>query len=100
MPAGRELDALVAREVMGMKMNGLELPIIWEPSKMLQDAWQVVTHLQNASPPWEQFELIHDWDSRLWRVGFGSWGAGKRVEVKAETAQLAICLAALKALGS
>ena len=102
MKAGRELDALIAEKVMGLEpVNALKewwwtdaqhkqeirLP---HHSTHIYDAFEVVEKIKNNDT--ENFEL--EWFAGQWRASF----YGLRW-TRAETAPLAICLAALAALG-
>ena len=107
MKAGRELDVLIAQKVMKLIVNlaigaceyidndGLyEIP---HYSTCIQDAWKVVEKLTQE---W-RFRLTHDFkrpnDERPYRAAFCKWGT-KAHRAYADTAPLAICLAALKAV--
>ena len=109
MPAGREMDRLIAEKVMGWKSDGSHssdgLPIYhtyqngsrdvwlrdWKPSSDIAAAWQVAEKLRNE---WGSFDLRaglqwfcwSDVDNRI---------AGEVVAASADTASLAICRAAL-----
>jgi hypothetical protein len=114
---GRELDALIAEKVMGWKrMNNSTLladevlefgPLYgwvwldgdrlitnqgnWRPSERIQDAWQVVEKLAHR-----QFLLDRDYAGTGFVAEFVKAGIG--AQARADTAPLAICLAALKAV--
>lgn len=93
---GRNLDAQVAEKVMGMKMNGSELPIIWEPSRSIRDAWDVVEKLTRGG---FHFLLLKSADSGLsiatFYLGPHDRNDGSRTDV---SAPIAICRAALAAM--
>ena len=104
MDAGRELDKLVAEKVTGKSFNPEWIHIscnLPHYSTKIQDAWEVVEKLGN----WHGFDFI------LWLEpeSNGQWHAGwfeqshegpeSRASEVAATAPLAICLAALKAVG-
>jgi hypothetical protein len=118
MEAGRELDALIAEKVFGITSieyqrcptcgyDGLWVGDGYQPySTDIACAWQVVTRLQSANPywyndpeeSWVSFQLSPTigLENRLgWMCNFGD----DRTLVYAKTEALAICLAALKALG-
>jgi hypothetical protein len=100
--AGRELDALVVEKVMGWDMAkplGSEPPMeLPRYSGDIAAAWLVAEKMLGLG--WGQVDLSRDWDSGKWTAGFGTWQeGGKRVERTGNTAPLAICLAALKAVG-
>ena len=115
--AGRELDALVAEKVMGWKVDnehpyttyydGIDFmgsnceddQAYWSPSTDIAAAWQVVEKMRERGydtcvsngerpPP-------NVWEAEIY-VYPGGLGGGCE---KADTAPLAICLAALKACG-
>jgi len=119
MNAGRELDALVAEKVMELAVGHwgekgtpefegmVAWPIKQNPmlgqfelphySTRIEDAWRVV----------EKLDLLFDYEIRRtmagWQIG-GHWWyndgeGGFNVYAEAPTAPLAICLAALKAVG-
>ncbi|GAB7387388.1 hypothetical protein BSNK01_12240 [Bacillaceae bacterium] len=114
MEAGRELDALVAEKVMGWTYRKLPTldegawvieekePVIWEsrwkPSIRIKDAWLVVEKMIDSG---FDLHLDADWKNGVYYYcefsnligGLGVFGH------EAETAPLAICLAALKAVG-
>jgi len=95
MPAGPEMDALVAEKVMGYTSCAFGVP---RYSESLEAAWEVV---EKMKPVWREF-----------RLSFGPYLAGKEglkdgwelepalgspVYGYGETAPLAICRAAIKA---
>lgn len=121
LPAGRELDALVAEKVLGWVQvrkqsianafgqhvmdDYVGLPTALAPqaqliprySLLIQEAWKVADHLRERS----QFVAVI---SGLGPQGVQPWICkinrdGGFLEERAETAPLAICLAALKAVG-
>lgn len=116
---GRELDALVAENVMGWPVfdcpmahtfphvvfDGLDVVLFrskdqvgenWEPSTSIEEAWQVVDRLCSS------FYLRWDDSACLW---FADMDQKRRIaedcrgRAYADTAPHAICLAALKAVG-
>lgn len=121
LPAGRELDALVAEKVMGwvevrkqsianamgqhvmddyvgQPSIGVTQPVLVPRySLMIQEAWKVADHLRNRS----QFVAVL---SGMGPQGVQPWICkinrdGGFLEERADTAPVAICLAALKAVG-
>jgi virulence-associated protein VagC len=100
----REIDRLVAEKVMGWK-DAFEvwgLDDVWitdegekrifNPTTEIADAWQVVEKLTYGKTDFETyFEL------QLFYMHY--YAKFRKHEAKAETAPLAICLAALKAVG-
>jgi hypothetical protein len=118
MDAGRELDALVAEKVMGWKPHFRNTAFYvkaedegkvmdhhcmliseWHPSTDIAAAWRVVEHMIDHNPFghgwWEMAYRPHD-TNRGATVNFV--GDPRYVEY-ASTVPLAICLAALKAVG-
>ena len=114
MPAGREMDALVAEKVMGWefapeltKATGSDCWMEWNedksdyrvrgcwiPSASIAAAWEVVEKLKHLG-----FTLgfLSNEDERLqWDVSFGPNGMSEKNCVYEDTAPLAICRAALK----
>lgn len=119
--AGRDLDALVAEKVMGWKRNKFSAGLSWDtpsgyrtwepssfgsgfqPSVDIAVAWEVVEKIvtptrcvdvrslfaKTGPDPWECFVYDEMQD-----------GDGVDVSVEAQTAPLAICLAALKLVGA
>lgn len=109
-PDGPELDMLIAEKVMGWRGEGLkaaEVGILWCPSTHIAHAWEVMSKLTrhqngdreattlvafaleelNGTPPWLcRFEPVGD--------------VFACAEARGETAPLAICRAALKAVGA
>ncbi|HUR38493.1 MAG TPA: hypothetical protein VM222_03325 [Planctomycetota bacterium] len=121
LPAGRDLDALVAEKVMGwievrkqsianafgqhvmddyvgQPSIGVTQPVLVPRySSMIQEAWKVADHLRNRS----QFVAVI---SGMGPQGVQPWICkinrdGGFLEERADTAPVAICLAALKAVG-
>lgn len=105
MKPGRELDALVARDVMGWEVRGPhsgpwvilrgypEYPHLtdktWRPSTDIADAWEVVEKLADGT------RTVHVWKPRNY-----GWGCSiGHSHGEAYTAPHAICLAALRAVG-
>jgi hypothetical protein len=85
MPAGREMNRLVAIKVMGYGEN----PVIWARySENITAAWQVVENvLKNTDCDCTLKTTMRGWDCELYRD-----------HANAETAPLAICRAALIAV--
>ena len=114
MKAGRELDARIAIEVIGFnkrvvsKIDGLPYAEVPHYSTRIQDAWLVAEKMVSLEPVWVGDS--HRWftidapyvDCDVWYAGFrysiDYEGEGWDIEAKADTAPLAICLAALKAV--
>lgn len=114
MKAGRELDALVAEKVMGHKVKmwndvrvrkiQVDIPLmqvgefehehIPRYSSIIADAWQVVEKLSSQG---SGVEIYQDVDCPCECTLY--MRNGKNIYQKADTAQLAICLAAIKAAG-
>ncbi len=84
----RKIDALVAEHVMGLDPNRAEFALD-EYSTDIAAAWEVV---EKMSVP---LEIIRHRDGKQW----GVLDARFRNTTWADTAPLAICLAALKAKG-
>ncbi len=100
----RKIDSLIAEKVMGWKLEegdtfdywvfekdgrkGSIIDRIWKPTKDIADAWEVVEKIR----PLGLFKLTESIE--------GSWWAEiQEYRVYNESAPLAICLAALKAVG-
>lgn len=106
----RELDAWVAEKVMGKQVRNYwvidgfhndgrphsQCPVEHYSSDIAA-AWEVVEKLTDQSKP--HFELSKGYEG-WWHVGFDLDRPFKRVIAKADTAPLAICLAALKSIGA
>lgn len=107
MKPGRYLDAMVAEKVMGWRHD----PGTYEGSRYLLDpagarsaipnystdiaaAWEVVEKLKGATAHFQLQSIPGGWSTRIFRVP-----AGLSNEEIADTAPMAICLAALKAVG-
>jgi Phage ABA sandwich domain len=97
----REIDRLVAEKVMGLKIDdyyfvldekGLREGELLNYSTNIEDAWQVVEKLDVEEFSISKFgKEYHVWvETELGGEGF---------LIKSKTAPLAICLAALKAVG-
>ena len=123
MKAGRELDALIAEKVMGLTRHdesyvaegvGKVLRFVWRDgcgtcvysgdmflphySTNIADAWEVVRKMgmvliENSG---EAFGKLDEWNVQF--VGHDKEGEPHWVSESAETVELAICLAALKAV--
>jgi hypothetical protein len=118
----RELDALVAEKVMGRTLkfhsregfdqiarNGnwsgtyeefLDNQDYWSPSTDIAAAWEVVDHLtrDRGEGPILEFGLTRDFE-HSWEAEFSIRSGGLNALAYSDTAPLAICLAALKAIG-
>jgi hypothetical protein len=101
--AGRELDALVAEKVMGEldKINEREFHLMIPSgatlphySTRIEDAWQVVEKLATD----DVYICIDRYDNKTWQCIIDLDGMSEIVG-SVTTAPLAICLAALKAVG-
>ena len=115
MPAGREMDALVAEKVMGMKVSkkgGLRwrvnrrTELLSKYSTSISAAWEVVEKLKDAMSTIGMagtFNMEFDLESGQWEVGYTDldydkgWCWEDGWPVMADTAPLAICRASLKA---
>lgn len=111
MKAGRELDALVAEKVMGWKLSnatdGTEYwdngkfcggiwPKEWNPSTNIADAWNVVEKMKSKDYLFSLKNIVKG----TFTFSLTDWGGNcSTYAAEAETAPLAICLAALKAVG-
>jgi hypothetical protein len=122
MEAGRELDAAIAVRVMGWEMpdsrylDGTPAPPIvydetgrarggpgegWSPSTKIAQAWEVVEKMDKRGF-WLRLVTPFD-DGSLYHAGFTplgvtGWNGRPDHEAAADTAPLAICKAALKAV--
>lgn len=112
MEAGRELDALVAEKVMGFTVTdwptGKELPLAGAMAFLSESQKDRIPHYStNIAAAWQVVEKL---DLSVIRLNNGRWSAGEayafensyaefRTTTHADTAPLAICLAALKAKG-
>lgn len=93
----RELDALVAEKVMGYgPKNDPCHAGEWSPSTSISAAWEVVENMKEDGDV-----FIEWWQDDLWTVSNKPIGVRDNgVILEADTAPLAICLAALKAVGA
>lgn len=125
MRAGRELDALVAERVMGwphisvnepyrrhkdrggvivvgmpQKFSAGLIPSDWRPSWYIAEAWDVIAEL--APKFWATLLTPYD-AADIYHVSFTPLGqpehSHRAGHAMAETMEVAICLAALKAVG-
>lgn len=118
--AGRELDALIAEKVMGWTVDpiyrmytgagmrhavGNNLDTRFNPSTNIAAAWEVVEKMRERGD-WVNLEGDKEgWMVEVWPfTADDSWAGGgfygEDVKAKADTAPLAICRAALKALNT
>ena len=116
LPAGPELDALIAEKVMGWEWNirngqcyaehwcsnAADCWPEWSPSTDITAAWEVVEKLRNwpNGHYWLSLSQIAGVRGE-WRSGFSYGGMAVNHSPKfvvADTAPLAICRAALKAI--
>jgi hypothetical protein len=103
MPAGAEMDSLVAERVMGWRYEhhsywGKGSTVIFDPSRSISDAWRVVEHAQTLSVGGQRIRtVVIEMEKGIATVRLDTYSetAGWAV---AESAPLAICRAALKAL--
>jgi hypothetical protein len=126
MKAGRELDALVAEKVMGWRpthgmlhgkeqdlfvdsngnTHGIECGCIedFHPSTNISDAWKVVEKLKHCAEGFAVIKLNPDRNKARYQAGIqyddGEGGPMFMYDASAtaDTAAMAICLAALKAV--
>lgn len=101
MEAGRELDALVAEKVMGLPIEG---------TKLSQYSWTHPPYSTDIAAAWEVAEaaklftkkmLVLAHDGRNWIVCEEVTPSGPHhIYGSGDTAPLAICKAALEAIGS
>jgi hypothetical protein len=103
MGPGRELDALVAEKVMGISRRSLELiPEELKPySTDIGAAWDVVEHVRMKLEFYHfSFHTGDEFEVEFSRLdGRFLQGEDTIAMGRAKTAPLAICLAALKAVG-
>lgn len=103
MPAGREIDALVATEIFGVEVEfekiagepyakgkGYSIP---QYSYRISDAWDVVEKLAGEA---EEIDVAHSMDG--WTCLLWFFRERSRIHALADTAPLAICRAALLAV--
>ena len=108
--AGRELDALVAEKVMGQgfifynnfqEKNGNKSPLpdnVAPYSTSIAAVWEVVEQLRTKGF-WFLIEQERPDINSEWVAAFTNFEANADGSERADTAPLAICLAALKAVG-
>ena len=110
MPAGREMDALVAEKVMGLRIDrclSLSEPYVWESHHGPQ---KIPNYSTSIAPAWGVREMVSALglgEMLIYRRFDGTWVAYQATgcadydfgdwSVIADTAPLAICRAALKA---
>ncbi|MED3650634.1 BC1872 family protein [Heyndrickxia sporothermodurans] len=104
----REIDKLIALNIMGwnenqiiemddysrIAINDSFVPFEFSPSTDIKDAWLIVEKLSKAS----DFELSKDCDDSFYICEF-LFALNKVYVSRAETAPMAICLAALRTIG-
>ena len=102
----RKLDALVAEKVMGMPRAIVDALALGPPaySTSIADAWDVVEKLDTPGPFWtiESPRGVMDdtkWSAHYIPVPTKFGGSGRLGVGEADSAPLAICIAALKAVG-
>ena len=106
--AGRELDALVAERVMGLTLGTVGTQLYYEGNGSLEilprystdiaAAWEVVEkmHVVHGFEGHNEFLLVCSDEDEAWYCEFPK---PKWEDASANTPSLAICLAALKAVG-
>ena len=108
MKAGRELDALIAEKVMGKPVKWGKTPTTKYPiavahySTQIADAWLVVEKMEehNDIVLFDIVRKTHVYNELYWFARFRTVLVERPNSItKADTAPLAICLAALKAVG-
>lgn len=110
MKPGREVDALVAEKVMGIRVT-FEQGDYWPPARPGENfsTQPIRAYSTNIAAAWEVVENLNDFGSfNLKRTGPAGWIARLRdwratpttIEASAPSAPHAICLAALKAVGA
>jgi hypothetical protein len=97
MPAGRELDALIAERVMGLKVDrrndGTPHYLTWTPySTDMSAAWEIVRAMEEKREWFKLGNVIPNSDAIVYEASFGDAYACE------DTAPLAICRAALLAV--
>lgn len=110
MEAGRALDKRIAEEVMGWRFNygwwtaqdgeNVWIANYWSPSTSIQAAWQVV---EKMGAEWHAVVRSPFQDGEPYWAGFTTkgctgWNGRPDHQASADTAPLAICRAALKAM--
>lgn len=108
MSAGREMDELTAFHVMDWgkrvtALSGIELYVnketgkdmigvdLWQPSRFIVYAWQIVDRMEGELRLHEVMKFTGQW---MWQAEFHQPGSKTKM-VRARTATLAICRAAL-----
>ena len=101
MPAGRELDALVAEKVMGWDHYPSKHEIVPAYSTDIAAAWEVVEKMR-SDDWWAQIAQDNTdiWDAKLWRGEPDRWFPTMETYGNAPTAPLAICRATLKTVNA
>lgn len=95
MKPGRELDMLVAEKVMSLKPLG-RVP---HYSTDISAAWEVVEKINSSKNKWTLNSLRCDPNDGKWQFGDIDRDGSIWPDDKYDSAPLAICLAALKAVG-
>lgn len=106
--AGRTLDALIHKHVMGNTVDDGRSWSVPHYSTEIAEAWRVVEHLmemeQDVNGPFQMWDIALQTETSIsgyvWRCTLHGWGEhlGEPTAV-ADTVELAICLAALHAVG-
>ncbi len=91
--AGPELDRIVAERVMGLTDASDDDYRAWQPSTNIAHAWEVVERLRPTGARLILTDYGPDWDA-VFRRSDDTYECAQ-----ADTAPLAICLAALRAVG-
>lgn len=98
----RERDALVAEKVMGKDVRCTCDFCLPTYTTSIAAAWQVVEKINREHGPFHLRDVCHRFGDDapiFWRAWFESTGPKHESYVDADTAPLAICIAALKAVG-
>lgn len=109
MKAGRELDALVAEKVMGWDLvptrHLVRLRYFRQPgtdSRAARERCYLPRYSEDIAAAWGVVEKLSGYERKLEECSEGwcfTFEAGEEFWGQADTAPLAICLAALKAVG-
>jgi hypothetical protein len=112
MPAGAEMDKLIAQRVMGYEWERAHATIVgsqvvfgttwqtkssfpWKPSTDIAQAFEVVKRLHQITG--NSVMIMYSKDQTNCELEFAADGGSSTMDTYAETAPLAICRAALKA---